>query len=243
MKNFINKLIYYNRNMSFFTKLIIIIIMMYFILQLKTNIISSITLLKILILLFSLISHEIAHGFIAYLFGDNTAKKSQRLSLNPLNHLDPVGTIFPILLILTGSPTVIGWAKPVPINYYKLKGGRFGEFCVAIAGILTNLFIAMIGIYFLKYKIIYLNNFHLESLMFYLIFLNLILAIFNSIPIPPLDGSRILASIVNEDIRSNIFFLDKYGIIIIFVLSWIGVLSKFIDPVLSFLLNFMNNII
>lgn len=243
MKRFINEIKYLNKNMSYTTRLIILIIIGYFLYSLKNIFFNPILLAYILILLFSLLIHEIAHGFMAYLFGDNTAKRYGRLSLNPLHHLDPLGTIFPIMMILSGSSLVIGWAKPVPINYYNLRHGRFGEFCVAIAGVLSNILLAIIGVTIFKYGYEYLDNSILLAMVIYLIRLNLLLAIFNIIPIPPLDGSRVLASIGSNDLRNNIFYMDKYGIIIILILSWTGLLYNFINPVFSFLLNFLDKIL
>lgn len=243
MKNFIDKLKYYNQNISLLTKIIFGFIILYLLYNLKVIFNNPIILFQILLLILSLLIHEIAHGFAAYIFGDNTAKNRGRLSLNPLHHIDPLGVIVPILLILSGSSVVIGWAKPVPINYYELKGGRFGEFCVAIAGVLANLILAIIGFYFFRHSP-YTNKFGMPVLLtIYFIQLNLILAIFNIIPIPPLDGSRVLAALGNRDLRNAIFYVDRFGIVIIFILLEIGVISKFINPMLKYAINFLDKII
>lgn len=243
MKKFFKEMKYLNRNMSYSTKLVIIVILVYLLYSLKNIFFNPIILAYIAILLFSLLIHELSHGLMAYLFGDNTAKKYGRLSLNPLHHLDPLGTIFPILMILSGSSLVIGWAKPVPINYYNLKHGRFGEFCVAVAGVLSNILLAIIGILIFKHAYIYIENTILIAMVIYLVRLNLLLAIFNIIPIPPLDGSRVLASLGNNDLRNNIFYMDRYGILIILILSWTGLLYNFINPVFSFLINFLDKVL
>lgn len=244
MKRFIEELKFLNRGMSSTTKIILIIIFLYFILSFGESLIfRPSNLINIVVLIFSLLVHELSHGFVAYLCGDNTAKRSGRLSLNPLHHLDPLGTLFPILLILSGSSFVFGWAKPVPINYYKLKYGRVGEFLVSIAGVFSNLLLACIGIFLFKYTHGFLIEFHLLQLVLYMISLNIILAIFNIIPIPPLDGSRVLASIGSYDLRESIFHMDRYGILIILVLSWTGILDKFMGPAYMSLLAFLDKII
>ena len=103
------------------------------------------------ILIISIILHEIAHGYIAYLNGDDTAKREGRLTLNPIKHIDTFGLLLPLFLILTGSSFVIGWAKPVPVNYYKLNNQKSGIFYVSIAGIVTNLLLAVTGALFLRF--------------------------------------------------------------------------------------------
>lgn len=243
MKDFLNKLKYYNRDIPPVTKAILAFLLLYLLYRLRVVFSQPVIFFYIVILLFSLLMHEIAHGVAAYAFGDTTAKRSGRLSLNPLNHLDPIGTLVPVLLILSGSSGVIGWAKPVPINYYRLKGGRFGEFCVAIAGVVTNIILAAIGVYIFKYQLTPMSNPITLDLVRYFLNLNLILAIFNLVPIPPLDGSRILASVGNKDLRESIFFMDRYGIIILIVMIQTGILSNFIEPVYAFLLTFLDKII
>lgn len=229
MREFIKEIKYLNRNMSSVTKVILIIILLSFLGMLQGINLESF--IGIGILLFSLLVHELSHGFVAYLCGDDTAKKYGRLSLNPLNHLDPIGTIFPIILILFGASFVIGWAKPVPINYSRLKNGRIGEFFVSIAGVVSNLILALIGVYIYQHFKIY-NNFIVS-----LISTNVVLAIFNIMPIPPLDGSRVIASIGTEELRDIIFKMDRYGIFIILILSQFGFLDKVIRPMFDFVME------
>lgn len=243
MRRFIEELKYLNRNMSNTTKIILIVILLYFIMGLGSNLLFNPSVfINIIVLLFSLLAHELAHGFMAYLCGDKTAKYYGRLSLNPIHHLDPLGTLFPVLMILSGSSFIIGWAKPVPINYYRLKYGRVGEFLVAIAGVTTNLILAIVGIILYKNFYYLLSDIHLLKPILYMVSLNILLAVFNLIPIPPLDGSRVIASIGNEDLRENIFYMDRYGIFIILILSWTGILYKFIGPVYMAILSVLDKL-
>ncbi|MFH1848239.1 MAG: site-2 protease family protein, partial [Candidatus Omnitrophota bacterium] len=128
-------------------------------------------------LLYSVIAHEVAHGWVAYLFGDNTAKRSGRLSPNPMMHIDPMGTI---ALFLVG----FGWAKPVPVNYANLRNFRVALVCVSLAGCLTNIIIATIAIFLLKSQVFGLNPFATTVLLI-IARVNMILGSFNLIPIPP----------------------------------------------------------
>lgn len=244
MKRFINELKYLNRGMPTSTKIIIGVIIVYIFLSFGKNFLFNPSIfINIIILIFSLLVHEISHGLMAYICGDNTAKKYGRLSLNPLHHLDPLGTLLPIFMILSGSSFIFGWAKPVPINYYRLKYGRVGEFLVAIAGVTSNILLAIIGMFMFKYMYDILATLHLLEPVLYMISLNILLAVFNIMPIPPLDGSRVLASIGSYDLRESIFHMDRYGIFIILILSWTGLLYKFIAPAYMSILAFLDKII
>ncbi|MFB7035227.1 site-2 protease family protein [Bacillus altitudinis] len=167
--------------------------------------------------------HELAHAYVAYRFGDPTAKNQGRLTLNPLKHLDIFGTI---LIFVAG----FGWARPVPVNRYHFKNPRLAGICVSIAGPLSNLVLAFLG--FFVYVL--LQKFGGESLMrfepgvdyFFRIFINLnvILFLFNLLPIPPLDGYRIIEDVVSPRIRAKMTQFEQYGIIIflIFVITPLG---------------------
>ncbi|WP_448821472.1 site-2 protease family protein [Cetobacterium sp.] len=194
--------------------------------------------LKVIILLFCLVIHELAHGYMALFCGDKTAQYSGRLSLNPLKHLDPIGTLIPIFMLLSGSNFIIGWAKPVPVNYFAFRNGRIGEFLVSIAGVLTNYLLMIVGAILIKYGLIPFN-----SISIYFIIINMALGTFNLLPIPPLDGSRVLASFLTGEDRVRIFSLDTYGILFIVVLSYFGVLDKMMSPIYNILVRFIDIII
>jgi len=172
-------------------------------------------------LLFSVIIHEVAHGWVAYRMGDSTAKLQGRLSLNPLRHLDPVGTI---MLFLFG----FGWAKPVPVNFSNLRDRRKGLILVSSAGIITNMFLAFIA--FFLYRLLSPEpGGVLSTLLYYLAQINIILASFNLIPIPPLDGSKILMGFAPTRLQYTLSRLEPYGFFIIIGLLYLGALNPLID--------------
>ena len=171
-------------------------------------------------LLYSIILHEISHGWIAYLFGDDTAKRTGRLSLNPLVHLDPIGTL---ALFLVG----FGWAKPVPVVYSNLRNFRVGLICVSLAGCVTNIAIATASILLLQLKPIAANPMIAITLIV-MVKINIILGAFNLIPIPPLDGSRILLGILPEKAQGALVKLEPYGLLILFALLFTGSLNPII---------------
>jgi len=180
----------------------------------------------ILVLIMSIVVHEFSHGYVAYLLGDNTAKDQKRLTLNPIKHLDPFGSvILPLLLYFsTHGSFLVGWAKPVPYNPNNLKNIRKGTFLISIAGILSNIFLAIFFGFLIRFALVMgipLYAAHSGTLApFYkitsiIVSLNLILAIFNIIPIPPLDGSKILFSIIPPKYRYIENFLERYGILLL----------------------------
>jgi Zn-dependent protease len=174
---------------------------------------------QIIILVISVMAHEVAHGAAAYAFGDPTAKNQGRLTLNPLKHIDFFGSILlPFLLYITNAGFLIGWAKPVPYNPYNLRNRRLGEFCVSIAGILTNLILAIIFSLLIRFNVILNLSGDVINLMVYIVFLNVTLAVFNLIPVPPLDGSKILFSLVPYKYERHLLVLEKYGFYILITL-------------------------
>lgn len=173
-------------------------------------------------LLYSIIFHELAHGWVAYRMGDPTAKWMGRLSLNPLKHLDPIGTL---MLFIFG----FGWAKPVPVNFDNLRDTRKGLILVSSAGITANLLLAFLA-FFLFRLLSPEPSGVLSTPLYYLAQINIILASFNLIPIPPLDGSKILMGFVSERFQYYLSRLEPFGLFIIIGLLYIGAL----DPLIAF---------
>jgi Zn-dependent protease len=173
-------------------------------------------------LLYSIIIHELAHGWVAYRMGDPTAKMMGRLSLNPLKHLDPIGTL---MLFIFG----FGWAKPVPINMSYIRDTRKGLIFVSAAGIIANMAMAFAA--FLLAGILSPSpSGPIHLLLYYLAQINIMLAAFNLIPIPPLDGSKILMGFLPTRHQYALSRLEPYGFFIIIGLLYLGVL----DPVIAF---------
>jgi len=197
----------------------------------------SLTSLIILIpiFIFAMVIHEVAHGWVAYKLGDPTAKFSGRLTLNPISHIDPIGTIvLPITLIIMGSPVVFGWAKPVPINFLGLRNPKKDIIWVGAAGPLANIIFAFIlSAVFRLFPIAHTPI--LAEVIFASILVNLILAVFNLIPIPPLDGSRIVFGLLPPDLAMKYMSIEPYGFIILFVLLWFGFLNWFVIPLVAIL--------
>jgi len=191
-------------------------------------------LIVILILIFSIILHEVAHGWMADYLGDSTAKEAGRLSLNPLSHIDVLGSlILPLFLILTKAGIIFGWAKPVPINPYNLRG-KYGEAKTAIAGPLANIFIAVFFGLLIRFlplpNLVFFQN--LIMVFNYIVWINLLLALFNLIPIPPLDGSHLLFAFLPESWETIKFFLFQYGIFVL--LFFIFFFSQYLLPIINF---------
>jgi len=172
-------------------------------------------------LLYSVIAHEIAHGLVASWFGDNTAKFAGRLSLNPIVHLDPIGTL---MLFFVG----FGWAKPVPVDYFNLKNSRWALISVSLAGCITNILIAAIAIYLLQSPIVNPNSVSSEILT-RVAQINIILGAFNLIPIPPLDGSKVLMAFLPPEAQAGMARIEPYGFFIIIILLYTGLLYPVID--------------
>jgi Zn-dependent protease len=180
--------------------------------------------------------HEVMHGFVARRYGDDTAERLGRLTLNPLKHIDPVGTIvIPSLALLLNIP-VIGWAKPVPVNAAKLHNPRIDMAKVAIAGPLSNLVQAFLWALLLALVQRASPNAApawLMSMCAAGILVNALFAVFNMLPIPPLDGSRVLRSFVSPGVGSVLDRLEPFGFFILFGLLYAGVLTPLLSPLLN----------
>ena len=200
----------------------------------------------VVVLITSVVVHEFAHGYTAYLFGDDTARLSGRLTLNPLKHLDLFGSIvLPLLLVLSQAGFVIGWAKPVPYNPDNLRNGRKGKLLVAAAGILANLIIAVFFGLLIRFASPLLGISIYEASSFYkitsiIVIMNLVLALFNIIPIPPLDGSKILFSLIPVKYRYIENFLEKWGMFIL--LFFIIFLWSKVSPIIFIAFSFLTGL-
>jgi Zn-dependent protease len=205
--------------------------------------------IQIISVLYAIVIHEFAHAWAAYKQGDWTAKLAGRLTLNPLPHLDLFGTVvLPALLILSGSPLVIGWAKPVLINPYNFKNQKWGNTIVSLAGPAANLLSAVLFVIILKlvflFSLVSLDNYLLVFLS-YLIIINSVLFVFNLIPIPPLDGSKFLFDVLPYKYQGVKEFLTRQGPWLLMILLiadsflGLGVFSR----IVGFFVNFIYSLI
>ena len=192
------------------------------------------------VILFSLTIHEYAHAYIAHKLGDDTAKRLGRLTLNPLKHLDPLGTI---LLLLVH----FGWAKPVPVDPRNFKDPKKDMLYVAIAGPISNIITAVVAAVLLKVILIYYGSFigsasvmePIVQTLYWLIFIGVVLAVFNMLPFPPLDGSRVLYGILPDSMANSIRQIETYGIFILFGIILLG--GSIFSKVITFpFIIFMN---
>lgn len=193
-------------------------------------------LISALTAIIAIVIHEISHGFAAYLMGDTTAKRDGRLSLNPLNHIDWIGVICLMLFH-------IGWAKPVPVNPFMFKKRKFGIIFVSIAGVLANFILAFLSIIAICVLSSLSGPALLIEFFFTLALVNIGLGLFNLIPIPPLDGSKILAEFLSFNAKLKYLQFERYGWIVLFLLIYFGNLSRYLSIALEFVFNGMLNLI
>ena len=190
----------------------------------------SIIIFEIIVLVFSAVAHEYMHGWAAYQLGDNTAKDAGRLTINPLAHLEWFGSFFlPLMMVISGLPFIFGWAKPVPYNPYNLRDRRYGDAKVALAGPLANLVLAIL--FGLCLRFLPFFNITFSSLLSIIVYINLILMVFNLIPIPPLDGSKILATFLPAEMRDRYLGNERMGFI--FIILFVMLAGNMVIPVVD----------
>lgn len=198
-------------------------------------------LIAFVVILFSMMLHELAHGWVAYKLGDDTAKAEGRLTLNPFKHLDPMlSLVMPLLLFLSGGP-IFGGAKPVPVDSRNLRHGVWGMALVALAGPLTNFLLAFVGFLlgFWTGAFDLGANFIYAEVMTDIVLINLGFGIFNLIPIPPLDGSRVLYALAPDGIRRVMEGMERWGIVIVLLIVMLvpTFLSGLMNGALEAILN------
>jgi len=194
--------------------------------------------LQFAVIIYSIILHEVAHGWVADYLGDPTARLTGRLSLNPLPHIDPLMTVaLPLLLIFTGSPLVFGAAKPVPVDPFNFREPQKDMGLTALAGPATNLLIAGAAALILRFTLSPI----LFSLLSYAVQINVFLAVFNLLPIPPLDGFKVLSGVLPRDVADSLRGFDNQGFFILFILLFFfpGVIDTFLMPIARLLLSFL----
>lgn len=189
-------------------------------------------LIRVVVVLFVISVHEIAHGFAAYKLGDKTAKYDGRLSLNPLRHFDLFGAL---CMLFFG----FGWAKPVMVNPNYFKNHKRGMALTALAGPLSNFLMAFIGMFGLLYLCPLVSNMYFYQFFFMFVILNLSLGVFNLIPIPPLDGSKIFLSLLPRRIYYEIMRYEQYGFIVLIIALYLGVLDPILDTAVNLIYNLL----
>jgi Zn-dependent protease len=178
----------------------------------------------------AIVLHELSHGYVAYRLGDQTAKRAGRLTLNPLKHIDPFGTLLlpALLLLMSGGRAAFGYAKPVPVNPHNFENYRTGFFLTAVAGPVTNLLLALVS--GLAFRFVDESGI-LALLLLYFAQMNLVLMFFNLIPIPPLDGSRVIPLFLNDNGMRRYAQVEQYGFGILMIVLWVVPSVFNVDPI------------
>ena len=198
------------------------------------------TIFLIAILIFSVVLHEVSHGLVANSLGDPTAKNAGRLTLNPIPHIDLFGSVLVPFFLLMSTGTAFGWAKPVPVNYFNLRDQKYGPAKVSFAGPGSNLAIALVFAFFLRFLPLAEFNFNLIPFFMTIVYLNLVLAVFNLLPIPPLDGSHLLFNFLPPSFDFVKRFLSQFGlfVLIFFVFVLFPLIIPLIDRLFRFIVGF-----
>lgn len=182
--------------------------------------------------------HEFAHALSAKMMGDDTAERAGRLTVDPRAHIDPIGFL---ALLLAG----FGWAKPVPIDPWSFKNRRIGTIIVSLAGPVMNFIIAFITliVMYVLFNVVGYDNEIIYNVIFAVFAVNVVLCVFNLIPVPPLDGSKIVASFLPGALESKVYELERYSHLILLVLIFTNILDKILDPMVVFLMTILDNIV
>jgi Zn-dependent protease len=197
-------------------------------------------LIYIIPLLFAITLHEAAHGWVASKLGDHTARMMGRVTLDPTKHIDPIGTIaIPLVLLLSSSGFIFGWAKPVPINFNALRNGKNGMIWVALAGPGANIVMAICWL-FVMIIAIKMNITVLIEMGRVGILVNCVLAVFNLLPIPPLDGSRVISALLPNRLAYQYNQLEQYGLYILLGLMFLGGFNYLVRPWVELILSWFN---
>ncbi len=194
----------------------------------------------VLPVLVAVILHELAHGYSAYLLGDPTAARMGRLTLNPIAHIDLLGTLLlPFLLIMTGAPFLFGYAKPVPVDFTNLRNPRRDMVRVAAAGPIMNLILAVLSAFTLKFllSLQLITDGLVARNLLNSVLINVVLAVFNLFPLPPLDGGRVATGLLPRQPALALARLEPYGMLIVIFLLMTGILGDILQPPVLFVLN------
>ena len=196
--------------------------------------------------IFAITVHEVAHGWVANKLGDGTARMLGRLTLNPIKHIDPIGTIVVPLVMVLMSGFAFGWAKPVPVNARNFNNPRKDMAIVAVAGPLANVVMAIFWVLFYKLVSVLVSDVNIAKGLMAMgqagIIINLVLFVFNLFPIPPLDGSKVLSGFLPRSLANIMDMIEPYGFFIVVGLLYFGILGKIMNPIIGFFMSTINSL-